>query len=223
MNLERFSIGELASAAATTPRTIRFYSAEGLLPPPLMEGRNAVYSEAHRRRLRLIQRLKAAYLPLSAIKSHLAGLTDDQVGALLEGGGAHRLETSGVPRGLRTSAAAAEPAAVAYVARILAAAEDASAADGAEAEPKPARPSAPDSGAKPKPARTSAADAATANNADSDAGTGVLVEAPATTAERWERVELRPGLELHIREPLSRTHRARLADLVRIARTLLSE
>ncbi|HLJ56432.1 MAG TPA: MerR family transcriptional regulator [Chthonomonadaceae bacterium] len=207
MDEERFSIGELATAAATTPRTIRFYTTEGLLPPPLTEGRNAIYSQAHRRRLRLIQRLKAAFLPLSAIKDQMAGLTDSQVEGLLERAGPHRVENTGpphVPRAVRPPAGP-ESDAVAYVAQVLAVAEQAPPVADARAEAK----------------RVLLISPALRANGDSD---GVSADpAPLIRSDRWERIALAPGIELHVREDLSPERRAGLYQLVQLARLVLPE
>jgi len=79
----RYTISELADLAGVTPRTIRYYTAEGLLPPPDARGRYALYGEEHLLRLQLIGRLKDAYLPLGEIKARLEQLTVEQVGQLL--------------------------------------------------------------------------------------------------------------------------------------------
>ncbi|HWQ13559.1 MAG TPA: MerR family transcriptional regulator, partial [Roseiflexaceae bacterium] len=78
-----YTIGQLAEAAGVTPRTIRYYTAEELLPPPDSRGKYALYSEDHLLRLRLIARLKEAYLPLGEIKARLGALSPEQVAALL--------------------------------------------------------------------------------------------------------------------------------------------
>lgn len=75
---ERLSIGELASRAGVTPRTIRYYTSEGLLPPPDTRGRYASYRPDHLQRLARIAELKAAYLPLSAIRERLADAEPQQ-------------------------------------------------------------------------------------------------------------------------------------------------
>ena len=69
-----FSLDELASEADVTPRTIRYYIAEGLLPPPDSPGRNARYSQEHLDRLRLIASMKDRYLPLKEIRRTLASM-----------------------------------------------------------------------------------------------------------------------------------------------------
>lgn len=82
-----YSISELAEAAGTTPRTVRFYTAEGLLPPPDARGRFARYSDEHLDRLRLIARLKEAFQPLNAIRARLEHLTHRDIRELLDDSG----------------------------------------------------------------------------------------------------------------------------------------
>src|SRR6266511_4916192 len=79
-----YTIGQLAEIAGVTPRTIRYYTAEGLLPRPDARGQYALYGEEHLLRLRLIAQLKAAYLPLGEIKARLDQLDLVQVRQLLE-------------------------------------------------------------------------------------------------------------------------------------------
>src|SRR3954451_23538388 len=82
--MERYRLADLVSATGVTPRTIRFYIAEGLLPPPEGAGPAAVYTTAHHNRLLLINRLKDRYLPLREIRRRLAPMTDDEVRAELQ-------------------------------------------------------------------------------------------------------------------------------------------
>lgn len=120
------SITELAGATGgeVTPRTIRYYIAEGLLPRPDERGR---YSPAHRDRLRLIQRYKEAFLPLEKVREQITALSNDEVRAFLEQSDAEevvaaaeapapRLEEALAPAPLQRQSAAAE-----YTARLLAA------------------------------------------------------------------------------------------------------
>ena len=84
MSAEReLRIGEVAKLAGTTPRTIRYYTGEGLLPPPDLRGKYALYSHEHVRRLELIRRLKEAFLPLNEIRLRLTQLSDVEVQRLL--------------------------------------------------------------------------------------------------------------------------------------------
>ena len=212
MTEERFSIGELAIAAATTPRTIRFYATEGLLPPPLTEGRNAIYTQVHRRRLRLIQRLKAAYLPLSAIKEQMVGLTDDQVDALLERSGPHRVENTGPPHPPKLQATATEPESsnVAYVAQILAAAEQVLAG-------------VPSSDGPPHSKRVLIVSPLLKQKDDSAAVANGQEPPELADLGRWVRIGVLPGIELNVSESVAESHRVELTRLIRFARALFTD
>lgn len=74
-----YSLEELAGEADVTPRTIRYYISEGLLPPPDSPGRNARYSQGHLDRLRLIAHMKARYLPLKEIRRSLATMSPETI------------------------------------------------------------------------------------------------------------------------------------------------
>jgi DNA-binding transcriptional MerR regulator len=79
----RLTLNQLTAAADVSVRTVRYYIAEGLLPPPEGSGPGSSYSEGHLDRLLLIQRLKEAYLPLKEIRRRLSGLSDEEVRSLL--------------------------------------------------------------------------------------------------------------------------------------------
>ena len=80
---DRLSLTDLTREAGVSVRTVRYYIAEGLLPPPLGAGPHSAYTLAHLDRLRLIGHLKAAYLPLREIRRRLAGLDDAGIAAAL--------------------------------------------------------------------------------------------------------------------------------------------
>ena len=71
--LNGLRIGELAKRAAVTPRTIRFYIQEGLLPEPLYTQKNmAYYGEDLVEKVRAIKKAqKERYLPLVVIRKIL--------------------------------------------------------------------------------------------------------------------------------------------------------
>ena len=94
-------IGDFAAAAGVSPRTVRYYIVEGLLPPPEGAGLGAMYTPAHLDRLRLILRLKDTYLPLKEIRRQLTGLDDAGVRGRLE-----EMETAAPPARSRTATAA---------------------------------------------------------------------------------------------------------------------
>jgi DNA-binding transcriptional MerR regulator len=65
-------IDELAQRGGVPSRTIRYYTQQGLLPPPYLRGRVGWYDDSHLERLRLIKELQEKrFLPLSVIRSVL--------------------------------------------------------------------------------------------------------------------------------------------------------
>jgi DNA-binding transcriptional MerR regulator len=63
-------IDDLAARAGVPTRTIRYYTQQGLLPPPQLRGRVGYYDDRHVERLRLIKELQEKrFLPLSVIRS----------------------------------------------------------------------------------------------------------------------------------------------------------
>src|SRR3954447_24714796 len=79
--MERYRLADLVSATGVTQRTIRFYIAEGLLPPPEGAGPAAVYTTAHHDRLLLINPLKDRYLRCGEPRRRLPRMPDDGVRA----------------------------------------------------------------------------------------------------------------------------------------------
>jgi DNA-binding transcriptional MerR regulator len=77
------SLIELAGVAGVTPRTVRYYIAQGLLPGPDELGRGARYGQGHLDRLALIRRLQREHLPLAEIRARLAELDDEEIHGLL--------------------------------------------------------------------------------------------------------------------------------------------
>ena len=94
-------IGDFAAAAGVSARTVRYYIVEGLLPPPEGAGLGAMYDRAHLDRLRLILRLKDAFLPLKEIRRQLTGLDDAEVRRRLK-----EMETAATKARSRTTPAA---------------------------------------------------------------------------------------------------------------------
>jgi DNA-binding transcriptional MerR regulator len=65
-------IDELAQITGLPSRTIRFYNTQRLLPPPIMRGRTAYYTQEHILVLGIIRELKAQHnLPLETIRQLL--------------------------------------------------------------------------------------------------------------------------------------------------------
>ncbi|MEU9207135.1 MerR family transcriptional regulator [Streptomyces sp. NPDC048415] len=72
------TVDELAARAGVTVRTVRFYSAKGLLPPPVIGPRRVGhYSQEHLARLALIEELQHQGMTLAAIERYLQQLPPD--------------------------------------------------------------------------------------------------------------------------------------------------
>ena len=85
MNTEaRYSLADLARIVGVTPRTVRYYIVQGLLPGANDPGPAAWYDDRHASRLRLIRELQRQHLPLAEIRARLTELSDDEVTSLLE-------------------------------------------------------------------------------------------------------------------------------------------
>jgi DNA-binding transcriptional MerR regulator len=206
---QHYTIGALAEAADTTPRTIRYYTAEGLLPPPDTRGRYALYSDDHLLRLRLIARLKEAYLPLHEIRARIAPLSTEQVQQLLAE--------------QRGDAAAAPSSAADYIAALL-------------PEPRDAAPPAPGPSMRlreepqpynPAPLPTSSADLRPAPKQSllsrlvpQHVQHSMHEQQGTATGESWRRVTLAPGVELHVREPRAADVQERIEQLIATARKI---
>ena len=80
----RYTMTDLEEQTGFSARTIRYYVAQGLLPPAHGRGPSATYDLGHLLRLRAIQLLRANYLPLEDIKSRLATLSNDDIAAMFE-------------------------------------------------------------------------------------------------------------------------------------------
>jgi len=80
----RYTMADLEARTGLSTRTVRYYIQEGLLPPAHGRGPSATYDLGHLLRLQAITQLKANRLPLDEIRDRLAGLSDNDIAALLE-------------------------------------------------------------------------------------------------------------------------------------------
>jgi DNA-binding transcriptional MerR regulator len=78
----RYTLTELSSLAGLTPRTVRYYLGQGLLPAVGVSGPGAKYEDTHLARLRLIKRLQAEHQPLAEIRRRLETLDDAAIAAI---------------------------------------------------------------------------------------------------------------------------------------------
>ena len=85
MSEDHYKLGELARAAGTSARTVRYYVQRGLLPPPFFRGKDSTYGTAHLVRLKAIRRLQVAPFPLEAIAGELGRRSDEEIARFAEG------------------------------------------------------------------------------------------------------------------------------------------
>lgn len=169
--------------ADSTPRTVRYYIANGLLPAPLGSGPGRHYDERHLWRLRAIKQLQRGHLPLAAIRDQVADLGEDEI-----------RQVASEPR--PTPAASS---ALAYIRGVF-----------------------PEEGANLHDDIGPSARTAAALKASSDVHDGARVGAQHLRSQ-WERIELVPEIELHIRRPLTRQRNRQLERLIAAAQQILKE
>ena len=215
MDGERLTLSELTAAADVSVRTVRYYIAEGLLPPPEGSGPGSAYTQGHLDRLRLIQRLKEAYLPLKEIRRRLSGLSADEVRSVLAAGDPRAAPAASPTSGMLYDESLAgardylallesgeqyrtEPMALQFPAT---AAPLGAALDGSAFMPEPAR------RREPRAAATSASMPPRRDESIASSGTGL-----------WHRIALGEEAELVISDRVYDRHRDRIDWLVRWAR-----
>jgi DNA-binding transcriptional MerR regulator len=199
-----YSLQELADLAGATPRTIRYYIAQGLLASPGRVGPGTTYSDGHLQRLRLIRKLQREHLPLAEIRSRLAALDDATVAALVE-------------------APAAEPPAGSAVDYIRGVLRGDSPPDGtlwnqAVGGSPPGSPIGPST----SPALRSSVVLDLPWSAPAEPSP-TYPATPTPDRSQWDRILLAPDVELHVRRPLGRRQHKRVERLIEIAKELLEE
>ena len=204
MERDTLFISELAEKSGVSVRTIRYYIEEGLLPAPQVRGRYSMYDDEYLQRIRLIKRLKESYLPLKEIKRQLESLTPEQITALLEKEDTRELPKPTPPQEASQPArrAASEDTASAldYITQVL----------GAHPLNRPEPPAAAQpGGVTPEPSRPVKR-------------SSLPVEEPLKADQEpvWKRVDLAPGVELHLRYPLPEGVAERVQKLLDMARSL---
>ena len=183
---DKLTVEELAKSVDVPVRTVRFYIAQGLIPGPGSRGRSAAYGEDHALRLRLVRRLVDRHVPLSEIKARMHDLALDDVRSILEK----------EEREEGAHAACRDVSPKEFVSGLLNRAR----AYGGTAS------------------STRTADGRSAAPSLSRAGVGAPPQ-PAPAAERvgevWQRWELLPGVELHVRRDLEMRYRSLIDRILR--------
>jgi DNA-binding transcriptional MerR regulator len=239
---EPYSLADLARLADVTPRTIRYYVAQGLLPSPEAAGPATRYGEGHLARLRLIKRLQRDHLPLAEIRIRLERMEDQDVQALLDASGNVVAEP---PQSGEDT--------LVYVQTLMSnagvsphvhdrASETAAASETIAPYATPPRPMTrtmpglaalhalkPPTGAPPAGFFMDPAEVVTPGPvADRDApatapAPGVSSRPVAGDRSTWERLVISADVEIHVRRPLDRIANKRVDQLARIARELFDE
>lgn len=193
---DSLDINALSQETGNSVRTIRYYLAQNLLPPPYGRGPAATYGAGHRDRLRLIRRLQDAHLPLAEIRKQLQAMDD-----------------AGVAQALAAHAAVAEPpagSAYDYVRQVLAKTKSPQSDLNLNQPPPGVALSA-----NQVPAICQAQDEASSPSlAATPAGVNAAPGPRKPQRSNWERITLHPDIELHVRRPLARADQRRLDELL---------
>jgi len=195
-------INDLAKKAGVSVRTIRYYVKEGLLPAPQFRGRYSFYDEAYLYKLKLIQQLKQAFLPLKEIRRQLENLTPEQIKALVD----EREKATVDNNVVKTSLSPVMPSpafpkesssAVEYVSQILT----------TRSVVAPVSSSAPSA----MPRREFSAPEL---NSHSKMMPGI------ESVSAWRRIQLKPGIELHVQEPVKPDDAQHIRRIIEFSKNL---
>jgi DNA-binding transcriptional MerR regulator len=196
-----YSLIELSKLADVTPRTIRYYIAQGLLPSPGQLGPSTQYTDEHLELLRLIKKLQSAHLPLAEIREQLRSVSPDQLAAMSDA-------VSTPPPG----------SAVDYIRGVLEPSPTYARSMAFSSQSLPSEvyspPSAMPAVGRPEPDRSLEAAIRKAEPA---------VGKPEPDRSQWERISLDPDVELHVRHPLTRHNKKAVGRLIAIAKQLFEE
>ncbi|HYC06745.1 MAG TPA: MerR family transcriptional regulator, partial [Candidatus Binatia bacterium] len=189
-----YTLQDLVDLSGVTPRTVRYYIAQGLLPSPEGAGPAARYTEGHLARLRLIRQLQREHLPLAEIRTRLVGLDDDAISTLVDTEPSPPNDSAidyirsvlagqGTTVRARTTAPPVPRVHGSLLKRIATPLEPSAALELAPPAPRPmasmAVPDLVEPGAPEPPT-------------------------PPPDRSQWDRIGLTPNIELHVRRPLSR-------------------
>jgi len=201
---ETHTLNDLARLAGVTPRTVRFYVSQGLLPPASRPGPGPNYAPAHLGRLRLIRRLQRQHLPLAEIRGRLETLTDDEIGQLLE-----------QPQQPQSSA-------LEYVREQLGRGDWTIGANASMPASGPSTRAQAKAAAPMAIAQMLATGPALARQAQAISPAAAPNPDHPPDRSTWERIELTRDVEIHVRRPLDRHTNRALEKVVEFAREALA-
>lgn len=242
---QRLSLAELVDEAGVTVRTVRYYIAEGLLPPPMGTGPSSYYTRDHLDRLQLIGRLKDGYLPLKEIKRRLSEVDAAAIGDLLSKPDAELLNPDFWPKEEIEGPANSE--ASRYLEDVSPQLAGPPVPSLAWREPPRQKLNAPrDAEALVSPERIEQHSLASRMLADDmsvaslkaisafepkakrsrlamrESGERSARDEAEVRATAWQRIQIGDGMELHVRDDLYKRLRADIDSLIRLARKLIS-
>ena len=193
-NSDDLDLAELASAAGVTPRTVRYYVQQGLLPSPGTRGPGTKYDRALLEKLQLIRLLQREHWPLSKIREHFESLNEEGVRREL-----------GRPPELQLPAVS--ESALKYVRGVL----------GRDGGKPPSRKQKREADLFSKHSGSGL------SSPRAEAASGAHAGKWQMTKSTWERIRLSRDVELSIRRPLTREQNKRIDRLLEAARLIFSE
>lgn len=215
MTDDAYTLAQLARLADVTPRTVRYYVHQGLLPAPDPAGPATRYGDGHLTRLRLIRRLQREHLPLAAIRERLEQMEDWQVEAALGGEAGMPAEPSSMATD-ETLARVRELMSRAGVSPRFYGTPEPPPADGSGRSVPDEFPMREAPGQQPSPGPSPPPTTVVPPLLPS------LPAPPARGTRRstWERISIAPDVEIHVRRPLDRQTNKRVDQLLQRAREL---
>ncbi len=211
-----YTLSDLARLADVTPRTVRYYVAQGLLPSPEAAGPSTRYGEGHLARLRIIKRLQRDHLPLAEIRSRLDRMGDQEVVDAAELLGSPAMAPSRDPddtlafiRSLMDQSGVASTIEQ-QPGRQTALLRRTMTLDTVPPSARSAAPAPPAMAAQRSSPEPPASGPAPDHHTQPDRST-------------WERLTITSDVEIHVRRPLDRRSNKRIDQLERIARELFEE
>lgn len=195
-------INDLAKKAGVSVRTIRYYVKEGLLPAPQFRGRYSFYDEAYLYKLKLIQQLKQAFLPLKEIRRQLENLTAEQIKVLVDerekaASNDGTVEAAMPPSMPAPVFARESSSAVEYVSKIL------------TTHPASSPISSPAPGVAPGREFSSP-----------ELKTRSAMMPGIESVSAWRRIQLKPGIELHVQEPVRPDDAQHIRRIIEFAKNI---
>lgn len=225
----QYLIHEVAEQAGVSTRTIRYYIAEGLLPAPASRGRYAYYDPVYIDLIRLIKKLKEAFLPLKEIRMLVQNITPERIQELLRS--TAELRRMQIETGFTESAAEDDPdenTAAGYINQIMRRDLTKRVMELRESNYLKASMDAPSPVRLEKPAFLRKQELIEEENSkvflmDKDAGISMGDENEAAPRPRvkWHPYEIMEGVELNLRDDVKQQLGGKITDIILAIKQML--